>query len=509
MATSKWTWSFAGCLFVLVVAAVTRLHELELRPLHSDEGVNHFFVEEVRREGFYRYSHENYHGPLYFYLATATTHFFGDDSFGLRMSGVVPGLAVVVLAFFFIWSTAHSSAVSTATLAGCLVALSPSMVFYARYAIHETLFLVLSLWFAYATFRWITDRAPKWLFHLAVGGALLVATKETVVITFFAIAVGGILAIGRDVRSVCTSLWAQRSVVIESLLAAGVLIVAIYTAGFTWWEGMGELVAALPQWVGRSNPSGEHSKPVAYYLSEVILPTEPYLLLLPLLVPLAMLAERDRGRDLRVGLFLCGWCLASFAVYSCVSYKTPWLIGNSTLPALLLLAWSLASLLSYTLPSRVVTLAIVGVTVFLAIDRALKLNYRTVPILGSPLAAAAPFGETNPFSYVHTTQELVAAADQIVAFVKDHPKSNVLVALSSYWPLPFYLRPIRDRLQYLSATNIEPYLDNFQVFVVDADVELPEQQWQQLPFVVMDGRHGKVFFRRSPVVGPRDDRPIS
>ncbi|MCB0340148.1 MAG: hypothetical protein KDD53_11115, partial [Bdellovibrionales bacterium] len=50
------------------LAYVLRTYEIGLRPLHNDEGVNFYFLQEIGRLGYYPYSHENYHGPLYFYF---------------------------------------------------------------------------------------------------------------------------------------------------------------------------------------------------------------------------------------------------------------------------------------------------------------------------------------------------------------------------------------------------------------------------------------------------------
>jgi hypothetical protein len=64
---------------VLVVAAFVRIYQLELRPMHHDEGVNGFFLMNLIRTGIFRYDPSNYHGPTLFYftlpLASAAQHF--------------------------------------------------------------------------------------------------------------------------------------------------------------------------------------------------------------------------------------------------------------------------------------------------------------------------------------------------------------------------------------------------------------------------------------------------
>ena len=53
----------------MLVAAVLRLYDLDLVPLHHDEGVNGNFLTRLVREGIYRYDPENYHGPTIYYFS--------------------------------------------------------------------------------------------------------------------------------------------------------------------------------------------------------------------------------------------------------------------------------------------------------------------------------------------------------------------------------------------------------------------------------------------------------
>ena len=61
-------WRLAA-IAILVIAAVLRMYDLNLVPLHHDEGVNGNFLVRLVREGFYVYDPENYHGPTLYYFA--------------------------------------------------------------------------------------------------------------------------------------------------------------------------------------------------------------------------------------------------------------------------------------------------------------------------------------------------------------------------------------------------------------------------------------------------------
>ncbi len=60
--TTDYLW-LIGCFIVTLVAAFLRFWQLELKPLHHDEGVNRYFLKTLFSEGVYKYDPSNYHGP--------------------------------------------------------------------------------------------------------------------------------------------------------------------------------------------------------------------------------------------------------------------------------------------------------------------------------------------------------------------------------------------------------------------------------------------------------------
>lgn len=57
---SRGVW-LAASVAILIEGALVRLYELELNPLHHDEGVNGYFFLRLFREGIYHYDPTNYH----------------------------------------------------------------------------------------------------------------------------------------------------------------------------------------------------------------------------------------------------------------------------------------------------------------------------------------------------------------------------------------------------------------------------------------------------------------
>lgn len=129
-----------GCLAVTAIAVFWRFWQLDLKPLHHDEGVNGNFLITLFRDGVYRYDPNNYHGPDLYYIALAFTKAFGLNTISIRASVAIFGVLTVILAFFL-----KDYIGKVGSLAAALfIALSPGMVYISRYFIHELLFVFFS-----------------------------------------------------------------------------------------------------------------------------------------------------------------------------------------------------------------------------------------------------------------------------------------------------------------------------------------------------------------------------
>src|SRR4026209_1815234 len=83
---------------ILVFAAFLRLLLLGMKPPHFDEGINGWFVDQMTKNGFYRYDPTNYHGPLHFYIIFLSQTLFGRNFYALRVPVVLASLGAVWLA---------------------------------------------------------------------------------------------------------------------------------------------------------------------------------------------------------------------------------------------------------------------------------------------------------------------------------------------------------------------------------------------------------------------------
>lgn len=150
-----------GCAMVMLVAALVRLYQLELRPMHHDEGVNGFFLNNLIRTGVFRYDPTNYHGPTLYYftlpLALAAERLQSYGTWTVRLLPLIFGLATIWLVFGLRRYVGRVGALSAAAL----LALSPGFVFFSRYFIHEMMFVFFTLGIVSSALRFYERDAPS------------------------------------------------------------------------------------------------------------------------------------------------------------------------------------------------------------------------------------------------------------------------------------------------------------------------------------------------------------
>ncbi|MCA1614215.1 MAG: glycosyltransferase family 39 protein, partial [Acidobacteria bacterium] len=149
---SERTWLIAY-FAVLAAALLLRVAWLELRPMHHDEGVNGHFLLGLMRNGVFRYDPSNYHGPTLYYFTLPLA--YAAEAAG-RLSTWVVRLVPVVFGMGTVWlglSLRRYVGAVGALAAGALMAVSPGLVFFSRYFIHEMLFVFFTLGLVVAALR--------------------------------------------------------------------------------------------------------------------------------------------------------------------------------------------------------------------------------------------------------------------------------------------------------------------------------------------------------------------
>ncbi|HVQ39301.1 MAG TPA: flippase activity-associated protein Agl23 [Pyrinomonadaceae bacterium] len=360
---SQRTWILA-CAAILLVAAVLRFYDLDLVPLHHDEGVNGNFLVRLVRAGEYRYDPANYHGPSIYYLAAIfpwlLKFLFGpnaQNAYGLTTTAIrfIPalfGLATVGLIFSL---RRNLGTVATLT-AAALLTISPGAVYLSRYFIHETLFVFFTLGIVVAAIKYFESARPVYLILASASAAMLFASKETAIISAGVLVIALVLtraywfvikpgfntelngrkqtsakAAGSEVeaRNFVERAGGPAIVAILAVTAITTFIVIevlLYSSFFrNYPQGVWDALATFKIWSKTGKEA--HVHPFITYVWWLMLQESPLLLLGAIGAILAVLKPM-KSFALFVGL----WAFGLIAAYSLIAYKTPWLALNFVIP---------------------------------------------------------------------------------------------------------------------------------------------------------------------------------
>jgi uncharacterized protein (TIGR03663 family) len=437
----------AGC--VLVASAVLRLILLDLKPLHHDEGVNGMFLTTLFRTGYYHYDPANYHGPSLYYFGWITTtinsFFYGRDglsTFAIRLVTASFGIGVVWLILCLRRQLGDFGSLTAAML----VAVSPGMVYFSRYFIHEVLFAFFTLAIVVAILRFRENGRPRYLLLASLSAALLGATKETWVLTFgvWLIALPctviwlrwrqkpmGTQAFRKknappQATSPAKPIWIQWRLYGAAALLFAVVWVLFYSSFFTNVpKGLYDSVGTFRYWFATGQSSPHAYGPTKYVVWLWI--EEGPVLILGALGTIAALVQATR----RFAVFTGFWGMGILSAYSLVSYKTPWCALNMVLPMAIVAGYGLEQLYRWL---RSAGLLAAAIAVALSLYLAVMLNF---------LHYDDNNGNEYPYVYAHTTRDFLLLTDAIDSIAAGNPAGKdigIVVMAPEHWPLPWYLR---------------------------------------------------------------------
>ena len=224
-----------------------------------------------------------------------------------------------------------------AAVAALLVAISPAMVFYSRYYIHETPLVFFSFGALLAACRYLRKpgAAPALLAGACAG--LMHATKETAPLALGSMLLA--LALTRladrwrgQARPPISSLVRGRDLLL-ALLAAILVSSLLFSSFLSHPRGIVDSVRAYGIYLDRAGAASWHFHPWHYYLRLLIhFPaegtpfwTEGLILVLAVVGGAAGWTGRGvPGADPRILRFLGFYTLLMLVLYSAIPYKTPW-----------------------------------------------------------------------------------------------------------------------------------------------------------------------------------------
>ncbi len=481
-------------LLILALAAVTRLLWLDLRPPHFDEGVNGWFVDQIQRNGSFRYDPTNYHGPLHFYVLFLAKVLFGRNLWALRIPVVLAGLGTIAL---LLWRLPRFTGVAVARWSALAMALSPAFLYYQRDAIHEAslaLFLVLT----FLGLLGIWSGGTKQDLGCFVGGLTgMILTKET-----YAIHVGAALLawpcawlwgriIGEDPgdpvepRRPRTFSWQDVSWSVAIALA---VVVFFYSAAFFHFEDLRGLYTTFAAWVKTGVTNKGHTKPSHYWFE-----TMAYYEWWILAGAIAAFRFLAPGADRR-WRWLSITALGTLTAYAIIKYKTPWCMLALGWPFLILAAL-LVEEGRRTLPSRVGRVSTVVLAVILLSHGAWR---------GAILTWREYTNDNEPYAYVQTFESLAHFSGPILELARRDPRNRHLrgyiVGASSY-PVPWLLGDFTRVGYYASGKDgkVPAIPEDRPDFVLTNEARLP----------AIEARLDEPYFKERIAVHPAYDKAYS
>ncbi len=412
-------WLFIG---LILLAAALRLALLDLKPAHFDEGVNGWFVDTIIRQGYYHYDPGNYHGPLHMYLLFLAQTLLGRHIWALRLPVALLSIGTVwlVLAFrrFMDWRICAWAAAA--------MAVSPAMVFYGRYAIHESelVFFLLLTVFGFAEMWTRGTRAGLWAAAMGLTGAVL--TKETYIIHFACFLLAAIcwLLWGSFVPArrsgAAPQLWKKEDM-LAATCASVALIVFFYSGTFMDWRGLSGLWETFAIWAQTGTEDVGHAKPFWHW--DYLFGRNERTALFGFLGAFLTLRHRENP----VLRYLAIYGGGAFVAYSLIPYKTPWCIISILWPFYFLFG----SLLVFV--GRAARWPAAAFGLFLLVMSfawCFWINFKHYT------------DESLPYVYVQTFEDLYKLTGPLDALTATEPEALPIdgqIILSSYHPLPWVL----------------------------------------------------------------------
>lgn len=191
---------FAG---LFIVALVMRLIKLGDQAVHHDESIHGYYGWRISVGGDYIHSPLT-HGMFLFEIIAATFILFGDSDFTLRLSMAIFGSGLVLVPLLL----RKYLGVSGTILASTMLAFSPALFYFSRFARNDIFMAVFALLLVVAMFRYIDERKPRWLYIGVAIMALAMSTKET---AYILLAIFGLYLLYRSREDVVDVVLGYRS----------------------------------------------------------------------------------------------------------------------------------------------------------------------------------------------------------------------------------------------------------------------------------------------------------
>lgn len=465
---------------IVGLAAFLRFFLLGIKPPHFDEGINGWFVDQMVKNGFYRYDPTNYHGPLHFYILFVCQTLFGRNVWAIRLPIVLASIFAVHFSLKFEPFVGRKAS----RLAALAMAVSPGFVFYGRYSIHETWLLVFLMMFILGLFGLWQRGTVRYLWYAGMGITGMILTKETYIIHLGCAGIALLVTMASqwitpapDARRVRQS-WT----LLDLAMVTGVGVAAIvffYSGCFMNWQGVKGLWLTFDAWFKTGSQGAGHEKPIYYWVKLIGIYEHPVALAI-LLSPLCQFFKRTALRYLAI------YGVGTLIAYSIVKYKTPWCIISIVWPLLFVFGGMLT-----LFPERFQRWTYLAAGAFLAVSLGIcvRLNYFRCTT------------SSEDYVYVQTYNDIWKLTNPLLKLAKANPTYYQMVGhliRTSTYPLPWMLGDF-TKVGYYEHNNMPGTLDGDFLLVQSDKIEevegkLRESYFTELMTIREYQDYSKIYF---------------
>ena len=171
-------WEVGLYAVIVLIALAIRLWDLGVRAIHYDEGLHVLYAWRLFTG--LGYHHEPWmHGPFQFYGTYPIYWLFGASDFTARLLPAIFGTALVALPYFLRKQLGRWGALAISIL----IAFSPLLLYYSRYARNDIYIAFWSLLLVVCMWRYFEEKKARYLYIGAAALSLSFCTKEVTYIT--------------------------------------------------------------------------------------------------------------------------------------------------------------------------------------------------------------------------------------------------------------------------------------------------------------------------------------
>ncbi|OGC07037.1 hypothetical protein A2V82_05695, partial [candidate division KSB1 bacterium RBG_16_48_16] len=371
--------------------------------MHTDEAVHAYKFGTLLEEKTYRYDPNEYHGPTLNYFSMVPALLFRQKSYQALSETTLRIVPVFFGVILVLWTLMSSKFFGrrAAAVAALLIASSPGMVFYSRYYIQEMLLVCFTAGFFLFAYLYILTGKNRWLVVSGIFAGLMVATKETFVLSLLALILA--IVINRIV-------WGRKKFSLRPLPALIFLISAcavsglFYSSFLTNPAGLRDFFASFQTYWHRSAQQQVHIQPWFYYLriygfyhtdggswwSEWLVFVGAAFGLL------AIFAKSIKNGDDTASRILALYAILLAVIYSVIPYKTPWSFLSAFFAWIVLagigIAWLYGRCKTHIAKAGILVFIVIGISHLCYLSW--RANFRDESHPG------------NPYVYAHTSKDI-------------------------------------------------------------------------------------------------------